>query len=137
MSKAFFDTNVLLYSVDPDSPTKQAVACQLLLEHQADGTAVLSIQVLQELFNVAVGKFKVPPLAARSHVQDFMSLETVVPQPQIVLDAIDLVILHSLSIWDALILASAISAKCSVVYSEDMQDGFSVRGVTVRNPFAA
>jgi predicted nucleic acid-binding protein len=42
---------------------------------------------------------------------------------------------YRLSWYDSLILAAAIEAGCSVVYSEDLQDGFAAGGVKVMNPF--
>jgi predicted nucleic acid-binding protein len=41
-----------------------------------------------------------------------------------------------LSSYDALIVAAALLAKCSILYSEDMQHAQKVRSVTIRNPFA-
>lgn len=42
---------------------------------------------------------------------------------------------HQLSIWDAMIIESAVLAGCSTLYSEHLNDGATIRGVTVRNPF--
>ena len=52
------------------------------------------------------------------------------------LAAMDLAADHDLSIWDAVILAAAADAGCRLLLSEDMQDGFAWRGLTVANPFA-
>ena len=49
--------------------------------------------------------------------------------------AMDLVADHSLSIWDAIILAVTADSGCRLLLSEDLQDGFTWRGVTVANPF--
>ena len=133
--KAFFDTNVVASALDPDSPEKCQVSRELLRTHRAEGTAVISTQVLLETFRVCVGKFKLAPQDAKSHVQDLMSLEIVVVRTDAIIDAIDLVITNQIAVWDAMILSAALSAKCSTVYSEDMQDGFRVRGLTVVNPF--
>jgi len=43
---------------------------------------------------------------------------------------------HLLSHWDALIVAAALLANCTVLYSEDMQHGYMFDGVLqVVNPF--
>jgi len=42
---------------------------------------------------------------------------------------------HRLSFYDALIVASAIEAGCNVLYSEDMQHGRAIGGLTIANPF--
>ena len=44
---------------------------------------------------------------------------------------------HRLGICDSLMVAVVAEAGCRLLLSEDMQDGFSWRGVTVVNPFAA
>ncbi len=43
---------------------------------------------------------------------------------------------HDFQVWDAIILSATASAGASVLLSEDLQDGFRWRGVTVLNPFA-
>jgi predicted nucleic acid-binding protein len=40
------------------------------------------------------------------------------------------------SIYDGLIIAAAVRAGCTVVYSEDMQHGQAIDQLTIRNPFA-
>jgi predicted nucleic acid-binding protein len=55
----------------------------------------------------------------------------------VVLAATDLAADHQLTIWDATILAAAAEAGCRLLLSEDMQGGFTWRGVTIVNPFAA
>jgi len=50
---------------------------------------------------------------------------------------IDLAIDHGLQIWDALIMAVAAENHCRLLLSEDLQNGFTWRGLTVVNPFAA
>lgn len=45
---------------------------------------------------------------------------------------------YGLSVYDALIISSALLAGCTTLYSEDMQDGQVVDGwLTIKNPFAA
>ena len=44
--------------------------------------------------------------------------------------------LSGLSFWDSLIVAAAASAHCTQLLTEDLQPGQTIRGVTVRNPFA-
>ena len=44
---------------------------------------------------------------------------------------------HGFSVYDAMIVAAALSADCDTLWSEDMQDGLLVEGsLTIRNPFA-
>ncbi|HUO85631.1 MAG TPA: VapC toxin family PIN domain ribonuclease, partial [Thermoanaerobaculia bacterium] len=53
----------------------------------------------------------------------------------LILSAIDLHRLHSLSFWDALIVRAAVLAGCSVLLSEDFQHGEMIDGVRIENPF--
>ena len=50
--------------------------------------------------------------------------------------ATDLVSDHGLTIWDSVVLAASAEAECRLLLSEDLQEGFTWRGVTVTNPFA-
>ncbi len=63
--------------------------------------------------------------------------ELIVPNAEVFLNALDLATDHKLQFWDALIVATAASSGCSLLLSEDMQDGFAWRGITVVNPFSA
>jgi predicted nucleic acid-binding protein len=51
--------------------------------------------------------------------------------------AINLARNYGLAFYDSLIVAAAHHAECSVVYSEDMQDGQKIGATTIRNPFTA
>jgi predicted nucleic acid-binding protein len=55
----------------------------------------------------------------------------------VIVNATDLASDHGLTIWDAVALAAAADAECRLLLSEDLQDGFTWRGVTVTNPLAA
>ncbi len=57
--------------------------------------------------------------------------------PAVMLDAMELATSHQFSLWDAIMLAAAAQAGCRLLLSEDMQDRFTWRGVTIRNPFAS
>ena len=54
--RVFLDTNILLYCDDPAHISKQRRALELVLEHKAQRTGVVSLQVLQEYFVNATGK---------------------------------------------------------------------------------
>jgi predicted nucleic acid-binding protein len=61
-----------------------------------------------------------------------------VPTDEAVFDAaLELASHHHFQIYDAIILAAAVQVRCDLLLSEDMQDGFAWRGVTIANPFAA
>lgn len=86
---------------------------------------------------VVLSRASAPADEARGIILEFsQSLETVDSSAAIAEAALDLVVDHKLQYWDALILSAAASARTSLLLSEDMQDGFVWRGVTVVNPFA-
>ena len=55
----------------------------------------------------------------------------------VIVNATDLASDHGLTIWDSVVLAASAEAECRLLLSEDLQEGFTWRGVTVTNPFAA
>lgn len=135
MARYFFDTNVLVYAVDAANPEKRYKALDLIDQHARAGDVVISTQVLQEFYVAATRRLGIEPFTARQHVRDFQLFDLVQITKELVEKGIDQSILTQLSFWDGLILAAAQTARCAVLYSEDMNDGQSMGGVTVLNPF--
>jgi predicted nucleic acid-binding protein len=127
--KPFFDSNVLLYIVTTDAKAEKA---EILLE--AGG--VISVQVLNEFASVASRKWKLAWSGVREALELIRERCEVVPLTLEIHES-GLVIAerYGFSVYDSLILAAAAHAKCRLVYSEDMQHGQVVQGVTIRNPF--
>lgn len=134
--KVFLDTNVLVYGQDRREPGKQRMAQGLARTVMEEGNGVVSTQVLQEFYAAATMKLRVDPLAAKALLRSFTSFETVQVTPALIQEAIDCSILNRLSFWDSLIVAAASGSGCTTVYSEDLNPGQSIMGVTVVNPFA-
>lgn len=134
---AFFDTNVVLYADDAFSPEKQELAINLFAKHLSQGTAVVSLQVLQEYFAAATRKLKLPPEVAQRKVELLARARVVRFVASDVIAGIELHRLAKISFWDALIVHAARSAGALVLYSEDLQGGALVGGVRVVNPFKA
>ncbi|MBV9938095.1 MAG: PIN domain-containing protein [Acidobacteriaceae bacterium] len=132
----FFDTNVLVYTDDKSSPTKQERAIILFAEHLRRRTAVVSLQVLQEYFAAATRKLKLTPEAAQKKVELIARGRVVRFDSNDVIAAIELHRLTQISFWDALIVHAARSAGAGILYSEDLQAGAVVAGVHIINPFA-
>lgn len=132
MSRVFFDSNVLLYTLARDDP-RAIVAGSLLLE---GGT--ISVQVLNEVANVARRKLKLP----WTDVADALAALRVLcaaPVPLTVATntaALALADRHQFSFYDALIVASALEAGCTTLLSEDLHHGLLVDDrLVVQNPF--
>ena len=130
--KVFYDTNVLLYAADP-SDRRGDIARHLLVTRRGN----ISVQVLNEFVSVTRRKLKRswPELqAALGH------LRVLFPEPEPITAethdaAIKVAVQHQLSIYDALIVASATLAGCDILYSEDMSNAQRIGGVTIQNPF--
>jgi predicted nucleic acid-binding protein len=136
-AKAFFDTNVLIYAIaeptiaEPDARTPCAE--KLLL-----GGGVISVQILNEFAAVARRKLGMPWPDVKEALQAIRVLcPAPVPLTLAVHDlALSIVDRYGYSIYDALVAAAALKARCTVLYSEDMQDELVVEGkLTIRNPF--
>jgi predicted nucleic acid-binding protein len=128
----FLDTNVLLYALTQDD--KRSLRAQSLL--QEGGT--ISVQVLNEFTNVALRKLQRPwPEITLALV----TLRILFPAPlAITADthraAVTIAQDEGFSLYDALIIASALEATCTTLLSEDMQNGRMIRNcLTIRNPF--
>jgi predicted nucleic acid-binding protein len=134
-ARSFFDTNVLIYADDKDSPTKQHRALDLVAEHRRAGTGVVSLQVLQEYFVTVTRKLHVDARIARRKVELIAEFDVATPDVADILAAIDLHRLHAFSFWDALVLRAAKQSGCSVLFSEDMQDAREIDGLKIVNPF--
>jgi predicted nucleic acid-binding protein len=131
----FVDTNVLVYADDLDAGPKREGAQALLRQIVPTGEAVFSLEILQEYFSVATRRLGLPPEAARARVEALARLEVVALRVEDLLGAIDLHRLHSLSIWDALVVRAALVSGCRVLYTEDLQHGRRFEALEVVNPF--
>ena len=133
--RSLLDTNLLVYADSSDEGRKQRCAIDLIKQHRAAGTAVLSTQVLQEFVNVALRKLRLPPTLIRERLAFYRGFEMVPCTAELMTAAIDLHVLHSFSFYDALILQAAIVSGCQQLLSEDMPHGATYGGVRIVNPF--
>lgn len=130
---AFFDTNLLVYAaLQPDPRSERA------RDLLARGGAV-SVQVLNEFANVARRKLGRPWAEVARALSDVRALCS--PPLPITLAtheaALGIAGRLGYGFYDSLVIASALEAGCSTLYSEDMQDGQVIEGtMTIRNPFA-
>lgn len=135
-ARSFIDTNVLIYAEASDAPAKQRAALALLKQLFESTTGVLSTQVLQEYCNVALKRLKLPAQHIRAQLDLYEQFEVVQVTPAVIRAGLDLHQTRSVAFYDALIMASAQLAGCSVLFSEDMNAGETIAGVRIINPFA-
>ena len=131
MGPAFVDTNILLYLLSKD-PAKAQRAREIVGERPT-----ISVQVLNEITNVARRKLDL----GWQEIDEFLILlRALCPVKAVTEQSHDLgrriSERYQLSVYDGLIVASALIAGCAVLYSEDMQAGLRIeRSLTVVNPF--
>lgn len=133
--RVFVDTNIFVYADDRSAKTKRVRARTVLSELIRAKRVVVSTQVMQEYFAAAIKKLGLSPERARIRVERLNRLDVVLIRPELILGAIDLCRLHALSFWDALVVRSASAAGCGRLLSEDLQDGQTIDGVRIENPF--
>lgn len=134
--RVFVDTNVWVYAVDSDEPTKQARA-KAVLDPSSRTVLVTSTQVLGEFYVTVTHKFE----TAIAHDMADRMVERMARLPIVAVDgervraAIDGARTWGVSYWDALILVCARSAGCTRLLTEDLANGQTYGGVRVENPF--
>ena|ERR1035437_1736188 len=136
--KAFLDTNIFVYAYDDRDARKHSLAVDLIRQLTVSGDAVISYQVVQEFFNVALTKSskKLNHHDAHELLEDvFRPLLAVPSSFSLVSEAIRIQDRYRLSWYDSLIASAAQQAGCDVLYSEDLQHGQQFGPVTVQNPF--
>jgi predicted nucleic acid-binding protein len=136
-TRAFLDTNVLVYAYDDSSSAKQQRARELVETLANDERALLSTQVLQEFYVVVTRRLQVPVLedVAQEAVETLLALPIVQVTPALIVDGIRRSRVDQLALWDALIIEAALAGGASVLYSEDLQDGRRFGDLQIVNPF--
>ena len=133
----FLDTNVLVYAFGADA-RKQAISRGLIERALDTHDGVISSQVIQEFLNVATRKFSRPMSnddAVRYFDQVLEPLCMVWPDAELFRRALSLRARFQFSLHDSLIVAAALAAGCTTLYSEDLQRGQRIDSVTVVDPF--
>jgi len=130
-SKAFIDTNVLLYLLSSD--TNKADRAEAILQRGG----LISVQVLNEMANVALRKLSMPWEEINEALGLIRSVCRVDP---LTIETHDrgrhVAERHQLNVYDAMIVASALLGECETLYSEDMQNGLLIDDqLRIRNPF--
>lgn len=139
MSARFFlDTNIFVYAFDAKAPVKARKAAQLIRRAVDTGEGIVSYQVVQEFFNVALRRFAQPMTVSEAEqylVAVFRPLLAVHSSPTLYFEALRITGKHRLAWYDSLIVAAALEANCDTLYSEDLQHDREIDGLRIVNPF--
>jgi predicted nucleic acid-binding protein len=132
--------NVLAYlagvSRSHEDEEKIAAARSLIDRLSNQVSLIAPAQAMGELF-VVLRQSGASAEEARAIVLEFTdTFGTSASEVGSILAAADLVVDHKLQFWNALILTAAADAGCTVLLSDDMQNGFVTRGLTIVDPFA-
>lgn len=132
----FLDTNILVYMFDETDAGKRRRAEALVNDSLASGTGCVSFQVVQETLNVLIRRLGFVAEDARRALQQILvPLWQVYPSAALYQDAISIQGRYGFSFYDSLIVAGALEAGCTRLYSEDMQHGQRIQRLTILNPF--
>ena len=132
----FLDSNILIYAFDTGEPRKRAKS-RALIESLPAESIVLSAQVVNEFYFTVTRKLsrKAPAAQAEEAVRGLSGFRILPLDYRLSLAAMELIRKHQLSIWDALIVESALEGRCRTLFSEDFQDGRKYGSLKVTNPF--
>jgi predicted nucleic acid-binding protein len=126
----FFDTNVLFYLLSADAAKAQRT------EQLVTAGGVLSVQVLNEFAAVAARKLTMRIAEIRVVLSTVRAFCAVKPLDVATHElGLDLAERYRYSIYDAMIVAAALRAGCSTLYSEDLRHGQKIDRLTILNPF--
>jgi predicted nucleic acid-binding protein len=129
------DSNILVYAVDARDALKRDAAIAIVAS-AARVPSKLGLQVCGEFFVASTWKIHVPAKVAHQRVEYLLAtFETFHQTPAAVGYAIAESTRGPFSYWDAVLLASAEEAGCTLMLSEDVADGSGLGSLVVRNPF--
>jgi predicted nucleic acid-binding protein len=134
----FIDTNLLVYSFDHSEPAKRERSQELIENALKTRQGVISWQVVQEFFNVALHKWEKPmqPTDAQDYLQmTLLPICRIYPSVETWSSALRIVGESQYRFYDAMIVASAIQSGSAILYSEDLQNGRKFGSLEIRNPF--
>jgi predicted nucleic acid-binding protein len=127
----FLDSNVILYAFAQDSRSR---AAQLLMADDFE----ISAQVLNEFANVSRKKLKRHWTEIETALVDIQKAATMIHPIGVETTRAGLFLArrYQLAIYDSILVAAALIARCTDLWSEDMQHGLVIEGrLTIRNPF--
>lgn len=137
-ASTFLDTNVFIYQLESLDERKQGIADAIIRNGVATGSACISYQVVQECLNTVLRKAEVPldSASARAYLDHVLApLVRVSASIGLFHRALEIQTRYRYGFYDALIIAAAMEAACTHLYSEDLQHGQRIDRLVIENPF--
>jgi len=130
--KVFVDSNIVVYLIDDRTKEKTEKVQNII-----SPDFLISTQVVSENVNVCLKKLKLSKQTAFNFARKIINrFKLVQITEEILIKSFDISTNYQLSTWDSIIIATALSNNCTILYSEDMQDGLVIENqLTIRNPF--
>jgi predicted nucleic acid-binding protein len=134
MHRVAVDTNILLYALDDFYADKQSISINII----ADKPSFCS-QSLSEFTNVCLKRWKFPKSRVAEIIKTYLQQCTYIPVSELViLLSFEIMTKYNFQLFDSMIVASALETGCSILYTEDMNDGQLIeKQLKIVNPFKA
>ena len=133
---SLLDTNVILYLLEDNSSWKYQRAEQLVNAGVRGGESCISRQVMHEVLNVATGKLGLSEQDASTLLEEtLVPLHQWIPVEPLHRRGLAVRYRYRYSFHDSMIIAAALELGCRTLYSEDLQHGQRIEGLTIENPF--
>ena len=134
----FIDTNIFIYLFDETNASKRGRAESLVRISLQNGSGCISYQVVQETLNVVTRKLGATHANARRMLEEILvPLWHINPSPALYRRGLQLQSDLGFSLYDSLIVAAALEAGCTRLYTEDLQHGQEIGRLEIQNPFAS
>ena len=129
--KIFIDSNIFLYAFSDKDIFKQGISAKIVTKNHT-----ISTQVLNEVSNNMIKKLNFSNQEIEKFISScYLQYNIVDFSKKIFIKASRIRDNYNISYYDSLILSSAITSKCDILYSEDMQHNQKIEGLTIINPF--
>ena len=136
--ECFIDTNVFIYQLEASDERKAATADRIIHKGIETRNACISFQVIQECLNTMLRKAEMSLSTdeTKQYLDNVLApLYRVPASLSLYRRALDIQARYRYGFYDSLIIAAALDAGCTRLYSEDFQDGQRIEGLTIKNPF--
>ena len=129
----FIDSNIWLYAFIETQDARKSELAQSIIQ---ESTIEVSTQVINEISVNLIKKADFSEKQVRELIQSFYRKYHIIEANQdVLLSASSIREQYHFSFWDSLIMASALHVEATVLFSEDMQDGFVIGKTKIKNPF--
>ena len=132
----FIDTNVFIYLFDETNAPKRVRAESLVRSSLQNGSGCISYQVVQETLNIITRKRGATHATARRMLEEILiPLWHINPSPTLYRRGLQVQSDLGFSLYDSLIVAAALEAGCTRLYTEDLQHGQEIGKLKIQSPF--